>query len=79
MNQFRRILTFFKALLWHIYAGFPKSSQNLINHRYNLCSICENFDTNNQQCLLCGCNISKQKKFLNKLAWADQKCPIEKW
>lgn len=79
MNQFRRVRNFFKALWWHIYAGFPKSSQSLIDYRYNICINCENFDKKNTQCLYCGCNISQQKKFLNKLAWADQKCPIEKW
>ena len=37
------------------------------------------FDNNNAQCLMCGCNINTKKTFFNKLAWADQKCPIDKW
>jgi hypothetical protein len=28
---------------------------------------------------MCGCNVNDKKIFLNKLAWADQKCPLEKW
>jgi glycosyltransferase involved in cell wall biosynthesis len=28
---------------------------------------------------MCGCNINDQQIYLNKLAWADQKCPISKW
>jgi hypothetical protein len=76
---FMRLKTFLKSLLWHISRGLPKSSQNLINQRYEICLNCENFDKKQQQCLICGCNINRKKVFLNKLAWADQKCPINKW
>ena len=31
------------------------------------------------ECSICGCNINTKKKFMNKLAWADQECPIGKW
>jgi hypothetical protein len=74
---FRRIKTFLKSLYFHIQAGLPKSSQNLINKRYDICIKCDKFENN--QCLVCGCNLSRKKVFLNKLAWADQKCPLEKW
>lgn len=62
-----------------MYAGFPKSSQQLIDNRFAVCSSCELFDKKNGQCLECGCNINNKKMFLNKLAWADQKCPIDRW
>ena len=74
-----RILTFLKSLFWHVYWGFPKSTQKQIDDRYNICSSCEWFDKENTQCLQCGCNINNKRIFLNKLAWADQKCPIDKW
>jgi len=74
-----RLLTFLKSLFWHIYGGSPKSSQSIINYRYSICESCEFLDKINSQCLHCGCNISNKKIFLNKLAWADQKCPINKW
>lgn len=74
-----KIQTFIKALFWHIYRGFPKSSQETINNRYLTCLSCELYDTKNKQCLECGCNINQKKAFLNKLAWADQKCPLNKW
>lgn len=73
------IINFIKALTWHIYAGFPKSSQAEINRRFAICNSCELFDKKNSQCLECGCNINNKKMFLNKLAWADQKCPMDKW
>lgn len=72
-----KVLVFLKSLWFHIYNGFPKSSQEEINYRYNICCSCEFF--NNNECLQCGCNINNKKIFMNKLAWADQHCPINKW
>lgn len=74
-----RLKTFIKSLIWHVQRGLPKSSQQTIYYRYNICKICSSYDTVNSQCLECGCNISTKKRFLNKLAWADQKCPLDKW
>lgn len=73
----KRIINFIKALYFHIGAGLPKSSQSQILTRYNICTSCHSFHKN--QCLECGCRISKKKQFLNKLAWQDQKCPLDKW
>ena len=74
-----RLKTFLKSLFFHIYSGFPKTTQKEIDYRYSICIDCENFDKNRSVCNICGCNIEKKKKFLNKLAWADQECPINKW
>jgi uncharacterized paraquat-inducible protein A len=74
-----KILTFIKSLFRHIYNGFPKCSKQQIMFRYGICSVCEFFDDKQSQCLQCGCNIKTKKIFLNKLAWKDQKCPINKW
>lgn len=74
-----KIITFIKSLFFHIYAGFPKSTQQQINDRYNICLSCERFDHINKECMECGCNINNRKIFLNKLAWADQECPLGKW
>jgi len=73
----RKIKTFFKSLWFHVWAGFPKSTQEQINFRYKICLDCEFFD--NSQCGVCGCNINNKKMFMNKLAWADQECPKGKW
>lgn len=74
-----RLKTFLKSLFWHINRGLPKSSQQTINDRYNICLSCDKLDKINNQCLVCGCNINNKRIFLNKLAWADQKCPLNKW
>lgn len=74
-----RVITFIKALFWHIYSGSPKSTKTEILNRYLICKLCEEFNSDKNQCNVCGCNINLKKQFLNKLAWADQKCPIGKW
>ena len=74
-----RLQVFLKSLLWHISRGLPKSSQETINKRYEICVRCDSYDRLNCICLECGCNLSNKKQFLNKLAWADQKCPLDKW
>lgn len=74
-----KILNFFRALFWHVCSGSPKSSKKLIMERYMICCSCDFFDEKKSQCLQCGCNINTKKILLNKLAWADQKCPLNKW
>lgn len=76
---FKKLLTFAKSLAWHIYSGFPKSDQKLIDDRFAICSSCDLYDKLHSQCLVCGCNINRQRIFMNKLAWKDQKCPENKW
>lgn len=76
---FRKIKTFLKSLLFHVWAGFPKCTQIQINNRFDICLTCDMYDTKNSQCLVCGCNLSRKKIFMNKLAWADQECPLQKW
>lgn len=79
MILINRIKTFIKSILFHIWRGFPKSTQDQINYRYNICLSCDSFDKLNGECIECGCNVSDKKIFMNKLAWADQKCPLDKW
>lgn len=74
-----RILTFLKSLWFHIYNGFPKSTKDEILYRYNICLSCEYFNKQKSECNVCGCNINNKSIFLNKLAWADQECPKNKW
>lgn len=74
-----KIKTFIKSLLFHIWLGLPKSTQEEINYRYNICNTCERFNRVKEECGVCGCAINRRKIFMNKLAWADQQCPENKW
>ena len=78
-TQLLKIKTFLKSLWFHIWSGFPKSTQKEIDRRWGICISCDQFDKENNQCSICGCNLSQKKEFMNKLAWADQECPIKRW
>jgi hypothetical protein len=74
-----KIIIFLKSLLFHIGCGMPKSSQFEIDERYKICLSCDSFNHSQKECMECGCNINNKRIFMNKLAWADQECPIGKW
>jgi len=75
----KQIVNFTKAIIQHIRYGMKKSSSSDIDLRYSICLTCPSISPQKDQCLECGCYISIQKKVLNKLAWKDQKCPLNKW
>jgi uncharacterized paraquat-inducible protein A len=79
LKLIRKISTFIKSLLFHVWSGFPKSTKEQINARLSICKECEYYSEKDKQCMVCGCNLSDKKIFMNKLAWADQECPIGKW
>lgn len=72
-----RLITFCKALYFHIGNGLPKANSAQILYRYQICQLCDRYE--NKYCLECGCNVNDKSIFLNKLAWADQECPLGKW
>lgn len=74
-----KISNFIKALWFHIGLGLPKCNNEQIIRRYNICIQCDRFDTEKSQCKECGCFLNTKKILFNKLAWADQECPIGKW
>jgi hypothetical protein len=77
--SFLKVSVFLKSLLFHIGAGFPRSTQKQIDLRYNICMGCDRFNKKDNECMECGCSINQKKIFMNKLAWADQECPLKKW
>jgi len=72
-----RAKNFAVAATQHVAAGRPRASDEEIERRWNICQPCEHF--NGSVCVKCGCGISRDAKILSKLAWADSKCPVDKW
>jgi len=71
-----RAFSFTKAAISHVVRGSPTADQGEIDHRLGVCRRCEFFT--GSTCLKCGCLVNS-RRFLNKLAWADQECPIGRW
>lgn len=72
-----KIKNFAKATHSHISSGGKLCSEEQIEQRYNICITCPFFMDNT--CAKCGCPLYRNKKFISKLSWADQECPIGKW
>jgi hypothetical protein len=81
---FKRLASFTVAAISHAIKGNPTCTQEEIDERLSICRGCEKFipDKENKDlgaCAECGCTTGREEKYLNKLAWADQKCPLDKW
>lgn len=70
----------------HALAGVPTCTQAQIDERHAICKACELYrpDDENHEVgvcthAACGCSIKRDAWFVNKLAWADQECPVGKW
>jgi len=73
----KKLKAFTVNAIKHVAKGMPTCTQEEIDQRLDICRGCKWFKGGT--CLKCGCACVKNKKFLNKLAWADQECPIGKW
>ena len=93
MVSFQQISNFAVAAFKHLKNGRPKASYEIIIERLNICLSCKLFERFKQKGLnpemvhgicthkRCGCTITSndEQKFFNKIAWADQECPLGKW
>lgn len=68
---------FARAAVNHVASGMPQASDEEIERRFAICQGCEFYK--DSSCTKCGCPISRDRKFVSKLAWADQSCPVGKW
>lgn len=77
LSVLRKAKNFAVAAAQHVAAGMPMASDEEIERRFAICQGCEFL--NNNTCSKCGCPVQREKKFISKLAWADQKCPVGHW
>lgn len=68
---------FAKSAVNHVAAGMPKATQEEVDRRFVICQGCEFLKDG--ACVKCGCPIVRQAKFISKLSWANEKCPVGKW
>jgi len=61
----------------HVAAGMPQATEEQVAARFAICQACEHFD--GAACRQCGCPVVRKKKFLSKLSWAGESCPVGKW
>jgi len=73
----QKVLNFTASAARHIAAGMPQTTEEEVAARFAICQSCEHFD--GTACGKCGCPVVREKKFLSKLSWANEKCPVGKW
>lgn len=61
----------------HVAAGMPRASEEEVARRFAICQGCEFFD--GKACTKCGCPVVREKQFVSKLSWANERCPAGKW
>jgi hypothetical protein len=79
MNILLKAKNFTVAAIAHLLNGSPTCTQEEIDYRFSICEKCNFFTGIACADKRCGCNINDQRIYLNKLAWADQSCPQDKW
>lgn len=72
-----KALNFTKSAVSHVAAGMPRASDAEIERRFTICQGCEHYD--GQACTQCGCPVVRESRFVSKLAWANEACPVGKW
>lgn len=77
LSVWQKAKNFAKASAQHVASGAPKCSDEQIAERFAICQTCEFLKDG--ACEKCGCPVVREKKFISKLSWADQGCPIGKW
>ena len=78
-SSVRRVANFSTAVVLHLAAGMPKCSEVTIEERLGICRGCDLYAGDRCNHVSCGCALGDKQSFFNKLAWADQQCPLGKW
>lgn len=73
----QKAANFAAAAAAHVAAGMPRATQEQIDARHAICQTCEHY--NGRACRKCGCPVNREKAFISKLSWANEKCPVGKW
>jgi hypothetical protein len=68
---------FARSAARHVAAGMPLATEEQVAERFAICKLCEFFD--GRACRQCGCPVVRKRKFISKLSWANEKCPVGKW
>ena len=75
-----QVKNFSIAAITHFLGGSPTCTQAEIDARRLSCLQCTEFRPVDNRCAACGCPATQShEKYVNKLAWADQYCPVGRW
>jgi hypothetical protein len=84
-NLLQRGVNLGKAVVKHAQGGFQHCTEEQKKARFAICQSnrCELFKVHGEGGICshddCGCYIRSNGKFMDKLSWAESKCPKEMW
>jgi len=72
-----RLANFAASAAKHVAAGMPRATDEKIAERFAICQGCEFLSEG--ACSKCGCPVVRESRFISKLSWASESCPVGKW
>ena len=84
-SMVKRAVNFTKAVTQHVMTGRKHCSEEQKAERFNICKSnqCGLFLPNGEGGICshdkCGCYIRSNGQFMDKLSWAESKCPVDMW
>lgn len=86
-TNLQKAKNFVIATTKHVVDGGRRRSTEEIERIYDICKTCPLFVATNEDKSAgycshkdCGCNLAgSNDKFLNKIAWESESCPLHKW
>ena len=73
----QKLKNFTKSAVKHLASGAQLCTEEEVARRHAICQTCEFLKDG--ACRKCGCPVVREKKFISKLSWANESCPIGKW
>lgn len=77
VSMVQKAANFAASAARHVASGMPQAADEEVARRFAICEACEHFD--GKACRQCGCPVVRERKFLSKLSWANELCPVGKW
>lgn len=77
LSLVQKAVGFLTSAAKHVAAGMPAATESEVARRFAICQSCEHYD--GSACSKCGCPVVRARRFVSKLSWANESCPIGKW
>lgn len=74
----QKVTNFAGAVVKDVATGMKRTSEEEINRRLSICKECPFYikkDEESGSCSKCGCPISRDRVYLNKVYWESEHCP----
>jgi hypothetical protein len=82
--KIKRVIRFSVEFTKWALHGFPIRNKEEMADIFEICEDCPEFERYAPGCTfgtckVCGCNLDKEDRGRNKIAWATTRCPLKKW